>query len=588
MSHIRNFCIIAHIDHGKSTLADRFIELTGTVPSREMRSQLLDQMDLEREKGITIKLQPVTMSWKGEELNLIDTPGHVDFNYEVSRSLAAVEGAILLVDATQGIQAQTISNLFLALEQNLTIIPVINKIDLPAADVAATKKEIISLLGCTAADILLLSAKTGEGVSDLLDAIIERVKPPLIQQPERALIFDSIFNEYKGIIVYVRLFGGNLQAGDKILFVSNQQTAEILEVGRLKPQMQPAEKLVAGEIGYVISNVKMIESARVGDTICPANKTPAEPLPGFKKVKPMVYAGIFPEDGADYNHLRDALHKLKLNDSSLQFEVENSPVLGFGFRCGFLGLLHLEIFQERLLREFAVRIIVTSPSVAYKVSLHSGEERIVTAPALLPDLSTIEQIFEPTVIISVLTPKDYMGTIMNYIAHLHATLKNTTFLDERRVIIQYHLPLSEILTDFYDKIKNISSGYASYNYELADYVSCDVVKLDILVAEELVPALTSLVYREAAYRLGKNIVTKLKELIPKKQFVIKLQAVIGGKIVASERIPALRKDVTAKLYGGDVTRKRKLLEKQKKGKKKMMAQGRVEIPTKAYLSLLQR
>ena len=588
MNQIRNFCIIAHIDHGKSTMADRFIETTGTVASRDMRAQLLDSMDLEREKGITIKLQPVTMNWKNHELNLIDTPGHVDFNYEVSRSLAAVEGAVLLVDATQGIQAQTLSNLFLALEQNLTIIPVINKIDLPAADVPAAKQELISLLGCDEKDILLISAKTGEGVTALLDAILQRVPAPKLQTDARALIFDSVYNEFKGIIIYVRLFGGSLKAGDSITFLSNQQEAEILEVGRLIPRMQAASKLEAGEIGYVISNVKKIELARVGDTVTLTAEPTREPLAGFKDVKPMVYAGIFPEDGADYNHLRDALHKLKLNDASLQFEVENSTVLGFGFRCGFLGLLHLEIFQERLLREFDVRIIVTAPSVAYNVRLRSGQEQIVTSPSLLPDVSAIEEILEPTVIINVLMPKEYMGPVMDYIARLHSTLKNTTFLDERRLLLQYHLPLSQILTDFYDKIKNISSGYASYNYELSEYQVCDVVKLDLMVAEEYVPALTTIVYREDAFRVGKHIVNKLKELIPKKQFVIKLQATIGGKIIASERIAALRKDVTAGLYGGDVTRKRKLLEKQKKGKKKMMAEGKVEIPTKAYLSLLER
>jgi GTP-binding protein LepA len=586
---IKNFCIIAHIDHGKSTLADRFIQLTKTVAERDMKDQLLDQMELEREKGITIKLQPVTMQWKGVELNLIDTPGHVDFTYEVSRSLAAVEGAILLVDATQGIQAQTLSNLFLAMEQNLTIIPVVNKIDLPAADVAATKKEIVTLLGCNEDDILAISSKTGEGVEVLLDRIIAVVPNPKIPEaPSKALIFDSLYNEFKGIVIYLRVMSGSLRKGDTIRFLANNAKAEVLEVGRFKPQMLATGVLEAGQIGYVITNIKAIDNAKVGDTITSELTGSVEPLPGYKEVKPMVYAGIFPEDGADYSQLREAILKLKLNDSALQFEPENSPVLGFGFRCGFLGLLHLEIFQERLAREFSLQIIITAPSVAYQVVLKSKAVITVTSASLLPDPSGIESISEPIATMHLLTPQPYMGGLMNYVSTMFGRLINTTFLDEQRVLLQYQIPLSSILTDFYDKIKNISSGYGSYNYEVKGYEPCDVIKLDILVAEELVPALTSLVYRSQAQEIGKKIVFQLKDVIPKKQFVIKIQAAVGGKIVASERISALRKDVTAKLYGGDVTRKRKLLEKQKKGKKRMMESGSVDIPTSAYLTILKR
>jgi GTP-binding protein LepA len=586
---IKNFCIIAHIDHGKSTLADRFIQLTGTVADRDMKEQLLDQMELEREKGITIKLQPVTMKWKGVELNLIDTPGHVDFTYEVSRSLAAVEGAILLVDATQGIQAQTLSNLFLAMDQNLTIIPVVNKIDLPAADIAATKKEIITLLGCSEDDILAISSKTGQGVEDLLDKIVATVPSPTeIAGPTKGLIFDSLYNEFKGIVIYLRVISGSLRRGDAIRFLSNNAKAEVLEVGRFRPQLSATDVLEAGQIGYVITNIKAIDHAKVGDTVTSELTGAVAALPGYKEVKPMVYAGIFPEDGADYNQLREAILKLKLNDSSLQFEPENSPVLGFGFRCGFLGLLHLEIFQERLLREFSLKIIITAPSVAYQVTLKSKATVTITSASLLPDPSGIETIAEPIATLHLLTPQPYMGGLMNYVSTMFGRLINTTFLDEQRVLLQYQIPLSSILTDFYDKIKNISSGYASYNYEVRGYEPCDVVKLDILVAEEVVPALTSLVYRSQAQEIGKKIVFQLKDVIPKKQFVIKLQAAVGGKIVASERISALRKDVTAKLYGGDVTRKRKLLEKQKKGKKRMMETGSVDIPTDAYLTILKR
>ncbi len=584
-----NFCIIAHIDHGKSTLADRFLELTHTVTSRNMKDQVLDQMDLEREKGITIKLQPVTMHWKGYQLNLIDTPGHVDFSYEVSRSLAAVEGAVLLVDATQGIQAQTLANLYLALEQNLTIIPVINKIDAPTADEKKVTAEIVNILGCKPDEIIAISAKTGQNIELLLDEVIKQIKPVEVHdRPTRALVFDSKYDEYKGIVTYVRIFEGSLKAGQTITFLAQNLKAQIIEVGVFKPQMLKQDKLESGDIGYLITNVKNIENTKVGDTVTTDDPSTVKPLAGYRDVKPMVYAGIFPEEGNEFNKFRDALLKLKLNDSSLTYEPENSPVLGFGFRCGFLGLLHLEIFQERLIREFGIPTVVTTPSVAYKVHLTSRETKIITAPVAFPEPQNIDFVEEPVVELSLVTPKNYMGNLMNYLSEHSAELLGTDFIDETRVILNYKLPLSSILTDFYDKIKNMSSGYASYSYILAGYQPCDVVKLDILVAEDLVPSLTSIAYRDKVQEVGKRFVKALKEVIPKKQFVIKIQAAVGGKIVAAERISALRKDVTAKLYGGDVTRKRKLLEKQKKGKKKMMQAGKVEIPQKAFLAILKK
>ena len=589
LTNVRNFCIIAHIDHGKSTLADRLIELTKTVDPRLMKNQILDQMDLEREKGITIKLQPIRMEWQGHILNLIDTPGHVDFNYEVSRSLAAVEGALLIVDATQGIQAQTLSNLYLALEQNLTIIPVINKIDLPAADIEATQREIVKLVGCHPEDIIQISAKTGQNIDVLLNTVITKVPAPEVaDQNLRALIFDAVYNEYKGIVIYTRLFSGLLKVGDQIKFISNQIASEVIEVGYFKPQWTVSTNLTAGDIGYIVTNIKDIEQARVGDTIALASDKDVPAWPGYKEVQPMVYAGIYPQEGNEYSKFRDALYKLKLSDSSLVFEPENSPVLGFGFRCGFLGLLHLEIFQQRLLREYNMATIITSPSVAYHVTLSNSEQIIITSPSLLPDPSKIEKIEEPIVLVDLLSPKSYMGPLMNYLADSGGILRDTEFIDEKRVLLKYRLPLTEILTDFYDKIKNISSGYASYNYELVGYEPCDVIKLEILVADEVVPSLTSLAYRDKAYAVGKAIVNTLKHIIPRKQFEIKIQAAIGGKIIAAERISAMRKDVTAKLYGGDVTRKRKLLEKQKKGKKKMLAHGKVEIPQEAFLAVLKR
>jgi len=588
MENIRNFCIIAHIDHGKSTLADRMLEITGTVDKRKMKNQLLDSMDLERERGITIKLQPARMDFAGKVLNLIDTPGHVDFNYEVSRSLAAVEGAILLVDATQGIEAQTLANLYLALEQNLDIIPVINKIDLPAADIEKVSNEIINLLGCKKEEIYLVSAKTGQGVEDVLTAVVEKVRPPQAAGDDlQALVFDSAYDEFRGVVIYVRIFGGNIKKGDDIKFVATNEESEILDIGYFKPHWVSSGHLEDGEIGYLITGVKDLEKAQVGDTIVSINKN-TKALPGYKEIKPMVYAGIFPQEGSQYQKLREAILKLKLSDSSLVYEPASSPALGFGFRCGFLGLLHLEIFQERLKREFNLELIVTTPSVAYNIYLTNGEKQVLTTPSEMPDISKINYIEEPYMKIEVITPKQYIGSLMDYIISQKGLSKDSEYLDDNRLIIRFDIPLSSILVDFYDNIKSISSGYASLNYDFLDYRRCEIVKMDILVAENPVEALTTLVYKDEVHKVGKRIVNKLKDILPRQQFVIKLQAAVGGKIVAGEKLSALRKDVTAKLYGGDVTRKRKLLEKQKKGKKRMAQGGKVEIPQEAYLAVLKR
>ena len=593
---IRNFCIIAHIDHGKSTLADRMLEITKTVDKRKMKDQILDGMDIERERGITIKLQPVTMEHNGYKMNLIDTPGHVDFSYEVSRSLAAVETAVLLVDCTQGIQAQTLANLYLALEQDLTIIPVINKIDLPAANPEKTKREIVKLLGCSEDEILSASGKTGEGVEKILQAVIDRGGAPKNSQETktRALIFDSKYDEYKGVVAYVRIFDGIIKKGDRIKLMATRATSEALDVGIFKPDYFSTGSLDTGSIGYLITGFKEVGECRVGDTVTLINSSDVDPLDGYKEVKPMVFAGIFPREGSALEDLREAMDKLKLNDSALVFEPERSDALGFGFRCGFLGLLHLEIFQERLRREYNLDLIVTIPSVAYKVYKKNGEELIIRTPQRLPDPTEIDKIEEPWVSLDVISPKDYMGNIMQLAQEKRAIYKNTQFIssgtDEQRVILHYEIPMSAILTDFYDKIKSISAGYASINYEYLDYRVADVVKMDILVAEEPIEALATIVYRDEAFRRGKEVVNVLKDSLPKQMFVLKLQAAIGGKVIAAERISAMRKDVTAKLYGGDVSRKRKLLEKQKKGKKKMMAAGKgsVEIPPDTFVKILKK
>ncbi|PIS05451.1 MAG: elongation factor 4 [Candidatus Buchananbacteria bacterium CG10_big_fil_rev_8_21_14_0_10_42_9] len=589
MQNIRNFCIIAHIDHGKSTLADRFLEVTGTVSKREMKEQLLDTMELERERGITIKLQPVRMQYEDHEINLIDTPGHVDFTYEVSRSLSAVEGAVLLVDATQGIQAQTLANLYLALEQNLVIIPVINKIDLPAADVEKTTQEIVTVLGCKPEEVIAVSAKTGQNVEAVLDAVIKNVPPPKPQDGNfKSLIFDSIFDEYKGIIAYVRVDSGNVKAGDEVKFFATGKEVEVLEVGYFAPKYKKSDVLQAGEIGYVITGVKALADCRVGDTL--SSLIENKPLSGYKEIKPMVFAGLFCQEGNEYPRLREAVEKLKLNDSALQFEPENSPALGFGFRCGFLGLLHLEIIQQRLEQEFDLDLIVTAPSVAYQVDLTSGEKITVRSPQSFPDPSQIKEVREPVMKLDIFTPKNYLGAIMNLTSEKRGVYLTTEYVDEGLAILHYEIPMTAIIIDYYDKLKSVSSGYASLNYEFLEYRQCEIVKLDILVAEEREEALSVLTYKDAAYDVGRKIVEGLKEHIPRQMFMIKLQAAVGGKIIAAERISAMRKDVTAKLYGGDYTRRQKLLSKQKKGKKKMadIGRGHVKIPAKAFIEILRK
>lgn len=604
MEKIRNFCIIAHIDHGKSTLADRMLEITHTVEKRNMKAQLLDQMDIERERGITIKLQPVTMNYKGYQLNLIDTPGHVDFTYEVSRSLAAVEGAILLVDSTQGIQAQTLANLYLAMDQNLTIIPIANKIDLPASDKEKTKREIMELLGCQEDEIIYASGKTGEGVEAILDAVIAKVpspsSSPYLNQDGgaqnqsgvfRALIFDSNYDEFKGVVAYVRIMEGQINKKDRIKLLATGAESEALDVGIFKPDYQSTNILNTGEIGYIVTGFKSVAECRVGDTVTLAKGAEnVKALKGYTEVKPMVFAGIFPKEGNEYKELRDAVDRLKLNDSALVYEPEQSQALGFGFRCGFLGILHLEIFQERLRREFGLELIVTLPSVAYKIFRKNGEDFIIRTPQQFPALETIEKIEEPWVTLDIITPKAYVGNIMSLAQEKRGIYKNTEYIDETRAILHYEIPMSAILTDFYDKIKGLSSGYASINYEYLGYRETKVVKMDILVAEDIVEALSLIVHEDDAHRRGKEIVETLRDNLPKQLFVIKLQASVGGKIVAGDRLSAMRKDVTAKLYGGDVTRKRKLLEKQKKGKKKMMMAGKgsVDIPSETFIKLLKK
>ena len=570
------------------------MEITGTVEKRKMKEQMLDQMELERERGITIKLAPARMDYKEYVLNLIDTPGHVDFTYEVSRSLAAVEGAVLLVDATQGVQAQTIANLYLAIEQNLAIIPVVNKIDLPNADVERTRKEIVALVGCEPGDVMLASGKTGAGVPEILEAVVSRVPPPRGKDssPFRALIFDSTYDEFKGVIAFVRVVDGAIKRGEKIVMRATGAAGEALEVGYFRPQFVTGDSLAAGEIGYVVTGHKEIDTVRVGDTIIAAGAGAVEPLPGYREVKPMVFAGIFPKEGSDFERLREAMLKLRLSDSSLIFEPERSGALGFGFRIGLLGLLHLEIVQERLRREHNLELVVTTPSVAYRVFQTDGRETIIKSPADLPDKTRVLRIEEPWVKLDVVTPKQFLGGVMQLAAGSRGLYVNTEYLgggeSDGRAILHFEIPLSSILVDFYDKLKSVSSGFASMNYELLGYREAEIVRLDVLVAEEPVEALSTLVWEEDAQRIGRNIVERLKESIPKQQFEIKLQAAIGGKIIAAERVPALRKDVLAKLYGGDVTRKMKLLEKQKKGKKKMMGRGSVEIPTEAYLAVLKR
>ena len=593
--YIRNFSIIAHIDHGKSTLADRLIEMTGVLSSREMESQVLDNMDIERERGITIKSQAVKMIYKAKDgneftLNLIDTPGHVDFNYEVSRSLAACDGAVLVVDSTQGVEAQTLANVYLAIDNNLEILPVINKVDLPNARPDEVKAEIEDIIGIPAQDAPCISAKTGLNVDEVLERIVTDLPAPIGDEtaPLKCLIFDSIYNDYKGAIAYVRVKDGTVKVGDEIILMSNKKVFTVTEVGYFEPgSYSPSNKLEAGEVGYIAASIKSLSDIRVGDTITLKEKPAKEPLPGYKKVNPMVYCGIYPVDGSDYENLKVALEKLKLNDAALEYEPESSGALGFGFRCGFLGLLHLEIIEERLDREFDLSLITTSPSVIYKVHKTDGEVIELYNPADLPPTSEISYMEEPFVNAEILTPKEFVGNIMEICQNRRGIYVDMKYLDENRVTLIYELPLNEIIYDFFDQLKSRTKGYASFDYEFKEYRRSELVKLDIHVNGEAVDALSFIVHKDNSYERGRKMVEKLKTVIPRQLFIIPLQAVIGGKVIARETISAMRKDVLAKCYGGDITRKKKLLEKQKRGKKKMRQIGNVEIPQEAFLSVLK-
>ena len=592
---IRNFSIIAHIDHGKSTLADRLIEMTGVLSSREMESQVLDNMDIERERGITIKSQAVKMIYKAKdgneyELNLIDTPGHVDFNYEVSRSLAACDGAVLVVDSTQGVEAQTLANVYLAIDNNLEILPVINKVDLPNARPDEVKEEIEDIIGIPAQDAPCISAKTGLNVEEVLERIVSDIPAPKGDEnaPLKCLIFDSIYNDYKGAIAYVRVKDGTVKVGDEIMLMSNRKTFTVTEVGYFEPGSYSAsDKLEAGEVGYISASIKSLSDIRVGDTITLKENPANDPLPGYKKVNPMVYCGIYPVDGSDYENLKVALEKLKLNDAALEYEAESSGALGFGFRCGFLGLLHLEIIEERLDREFDLSLITTSPSVIYKVHKTDGQVIELYNPADLPPTSEISYMEEPMVTAEILTPKEFVGNIMEICQNRRGIYIDMKYLDENRVTLIYELPLNEIIYDFFDQLKSRTKGYASFDYEFKEYKRSDLVKLDIHVNGEPVDALSFIVHKDNSYERGRKMVEKLKTVIPRQLFIIPIQAVIGGKVIARETISAMRKDVLAKCYGGDITRKKKLLEKQKRGKKKMRQIGNVEIPQEAFLSVLK-
>ena len=586
---IRNFCIIAHIDHGKSTLADRMMELTGAVKKRDMKSQLLDSMELEREKGITIKLAPVSMKYKGKLLNLIDTPGHVDFSYEVSRSLAACEGAVLVVDASQGIQAQTLANVYLAMDADLEIIPVLNKIDLPAADVDRVSQELINLLGCKKEEIIAISAKTGKNVEAVLDAVIDRIPCPNGKEESatRALIFDSYYDDYRGVILYVRAIDGSIKKNDTIHMMQTGKDAIALEVGKLTPQMSPEKEISVGEIGYIVTNLKTTRDAKVGDTVTTKRMQSEESLSGYKNVKPFVYAGFFPVSNEDYADLKEAVEKLSLSDSALQFEPENSPVLGFGIRIGFLGLLHMDIIRERLEREYDLDLVVTNPSTDYQVILINGEKMDVKSASDLPDISKIAEIKEPWIKGEIVVPNEYAGAVIQLIISKRGRQKNLSYIDTR-VLISFEAPLANLLTDFYDQLKSITSGYGSFNYEFSDYRVEDLVKLDFYVASELIDALSIVCHRSEAQKLGREIVAKLKNIIPRQNFVVPIQAAIGGNFIARENIKAYRKDVTGYLYGGDVSRKKKLLAKQKRGKKRMKRFGKVDIPSEAFTVLIKR
>jgi len=593
MENIRNFCIIAHIDHGKSTLADRLLEYTNTISARDLQAQVLDDMDLERERGITIKSHAIQMEYelKGKKyiLNLIDTPGHVDFSYEVSRSIAACEGALLIVDAAQGIQAQTISNLYLALENNLEIIPILNKIDLPSANPEEVKDQIVDLLGCKREDIISASGKTGIGVYDILEAIVNRIPSPKgsPEEPLQALIFDSVFNSFRGIIAYYKVVNGRIKKGDKVKFVATEKEYNAEEIGVLKLKPEPRSEISAGNVGYIISGIKEAREVKVGDTITQVDRPCTEIIKGFEDVKPMVFAGIYPVDTEDYEELRASMGKLQLNDASLTYEPESSAALGFGFRCGFLGMLHMEIIQERLEREFNMTVITTVPNVSYIAYTTKGEKLIVNNPSDLPDSNYLEKVEEPYIKAQIISKSDFVGSILSLCIEKRGILRNQVYLTTDRVEITFDMPLGEIVFDFYDRLKTISKGYASFDYQPLEYRESSLVKLDILLNSEPVDALSALIHKNNAYEFGKKICEKLKELIPRQQFDIAIQAGIGTKIIARETVKALRKDVTAKCYGGDISRKRKLLEKQKKGKKRMRQVGNVEIPQQAFLAVLK-
>jgi len=590
----RNFCIIAHIDHGKTTLSDRLLEITGTIEDREKQDQLLDSMDLERERGITIKAHPVTMKYRAKDghdyrLNLLDTPGHVDFSYEVSRSLAACEGAIVVVDAAQGVEAQTVANVHLALKQSLTIIPVINKIDLPNADIPTVKKQLEEILAIPADEAILASAKVGIGIEEILEAIVHRIPPPKLLEDERlrALVFDSLFDIYRGVVAYARVFSGSIQSGQAVKLMSTGNTYDVKEVGIFTPKPLAQPKLESGYVGYFIANIKTTADIRIGDTLTDQRNTASTPLPGFQKIHPMVFSGIYPINTADFEHLRTAMGKLQINDSAFIYQAESSIALGYGFRCGFLGLLHMEIVQERLRREFDMDIIATYPSVVYHVLKTNGEFMEMDNPAFLPDPSTIEEIREPVVKCFVMCPNENIGDIMQLIMEKRGEVEHTESLDTRRVMLTSTMPLNEILVDFNDKIKSLTHGYGSMDYEHAGYKAAELVKLDMLVNSEPVDAFSSIVYRGKAEARGRLLAAKLKEVIPQQLFQVSIQAAIGGKVIARENVSALRKNVTAKCYGGDITRKRKLLEKQKEGKKRMKSIGKVNIPQEAFIEVLK-
>lgn len=591
---IRNFSIIAHIDHGKSTLADRLIEYTGTLTKREMEAQILDSMDLERERGITIKAQAVRSSYKaknGEEymLNFIDTPGHVDFTYEVSRALAACEGALLVIDATQGIEAQTLANVYLALDNDLEIIPVINKVDLPSADPDRVKHEIEEVIGIDASEAVLTSAKTGLGIEDVLEAIVAKVPAPsgISDSPLKALVFDSKFDAYKGVVLYVRVIDGRIKPGMKIKMMANNAEFEVTEVGVFKPNLVNVDSLEVGQVGFFAAAIKNVKDARVGDTVTDANNPAAEALPGYRKATPMVFCGLYPVENSDYDNLRDALEKLQLNDASLVFEPETSVALGFGFRCGFLGLLHMDVIKERLEREYNLTLITTAPNVIYQVFRTNGDVELVDNPSNFPDPTVIDHVEEPYVNATIIVPKDYVGAVMELSQEKRGEYENMTYLDETRVMIHYALPLSDIIYDYFDRLKSVTRGYASLDYELAGYRASSLVKVDILLNGEPVDALSAIVHREKAVSRGRQLVEKLRSLIPRQMFEIPVQAAIGNKVIARENVRAMRKDVLAKCYGGDISRKRKLLEKQKEGKKRMKQVGSVELPQEAFMAILK-